>query len=511
MTVNFKFHSYKKKDGSQALLIRLRDKERERFIPVPGVSVNTNLWDKKNQMLSAKHPEAELLNLAIGNYHDRIKKVKMQYELNQISFEDAIMMLEGSGKVDSLKDFINMMSKQKSGQWVRNSLNAVKSFGKYTKIPDPVFKDLSYNNLETLCVSMKKSGAQPESINNYLTHLRALFNLAKKKKIIYSDFQFPKDLIQKTRRHDKKIETHLPLEIAEAISRITLKDTHRRSQINALRDFEAVGFWLLMFSMRGLYGKDITSLSAKDYNYDYNFKIGFLKGDQVGERNIKGNSNFLDHKRHKTKNKMRIMVTLPPIGGLIMVLRRLVAQTHGSLSYLAFDELEKPYAELIKKKDYDELKIFNHDPSVDIAKDDAIWNNMNKHLKKLGLYSLQSARKTFATTCSSIGIDSSIERNLLGQSDSSILRHYNNYEDKRLVYKIQQSHIMVLKTFKTVELFDHWLKQIELVFNLNHDFYIGTTSEVVYNDFMKSLPGIVNIDKTFISKLDQWEEQYKLK
>jgi hypothetical protein len=205
------------------------------------------------------------------------------------------------------------------------------------------------------------------------------------------------------------------------------------------------------------------------------------------------------------------MVTLPPIGGLIMILRRLVAQTHGSLSYLAFDELEKPYAELIKKKDYDELKIFNHDPSVDIAKDDAIWNNMNKHLKKLGLYSLQSARKTFATTCSSIGIDSSIERNLLGQSDSSILRHYNNYEDKRLVYKIQQSHIMVLKTFKTVELFDLWLKQIELVFNLNHDFYIGTTSEVVYNDFMKSLPGIVNIDKTFISKLDQWEEQYKLK
>jgi len=511
MTVNFKFHSYKKKDGSQALLIRLRDKKMERFIPVPGVSVNINLWDKKNHMLSIKHPEAELLNSVIGNYHDRIKKVKTLYELNQISFKESIMMLEGSGKVDSLKDFINMMSKQKSGQWARNTLTAVKGFGKYTKIPDPVFKDLSYNNLEALCVSMKKSGAQPESINNYLTHLRALFNLAKKKKIIFSDFEFPTDLIQKTRRHDKKIETHLPKEIAEAISRITLKNTHKRSIINTLRDFEAIGFWLLMFSMRGLYGKDITSLSAKDYNYDYNFRIDFLKGDQGGERTIKGNSNFIDHKRHKTKNKMRIMVSLPPIGGLIHVLRRFVTQTHGSLSYLDLDEIIKPYDDLIKKKSYDELKIFNHDPNVDIEKDNAIWNNMNKHLKKLGLYSLQSARKTFATTCASIGVDSSIERNLLGQSDPSILRHYNNYEDKRLVFKTQKSHIMVLEAFKTVDLFDLWLKQIDLVFNKNFDLYIGAPSIVVYRDFMKSLPDIVDIDKTHISKLEQWEEKYQLK
>jgi len=206
-----------------------------------------------------------------------------------------------------------------------------------------------------------------------------------------------------------------------------------------------------------------------------------------------------------------IMVSLPPIGGLISFLRRLVAQTHGSLAFLTLDELEKPYAEQIKKKDYDELKIFNHDPSVDIAKDDAIWNNMNKHLKKLGLYSLQSARKTFATTCSSIGIDSSIERNLLGQSDPSILRHYNNYEDKRLVYKIQQSHIMVLNTFKTVELFNLWLKQMKLVFGSNHDLYIKGTSEVLYSNFMKSLPDIVNIDRISISKPDQWEEKYKLK
>ena len=56
-----------------------------------------------------------------------------------------------------------------------------------------------------------------------------------------------------------------------------------------------------------------------------------------------------------------------------------------------------------------------------------------------------------------------------------------------------------------------WLKKIDLVFNKNFDLYIGAPSIVVYRDFMKSLPDIVDIDKTHISKLEQWEEKYQLK
>ena len=135
---------------------------------------------------------------------------------------------------------------------------------------------------------------------------------------------------------------------------------------------------------------------------------------------------------------------------------------------------------------------------------------MNKHLKKLGLYSLQSARKTFTTTCSSIGIDSSIERNLLGQNDPSILRHYNNYEDKRLVYVTQKSHIDVLNAFNTVELFDLWLKQISTVFNYQHDFYVGAPSDIVYSDFRNALPEIINADRVSILPSEDLKEKFKL-
>jgi len=509
MTVNFKFHSHKKKDGSQALLIRIRDKKREKFIRVSGVSVEKKFWLNKNQMISPKHPEADILNSVIDNYNNRIKKVKTLYELGEISFEEAIMMLEGSGKIDSLKDFIKMMEHEKSAQWVRNSNTAVNSFAKFAKINDPTFKDLSYNNLAFMCNAMKIEKAQPESINNYLSHLRALFNIAKKKKIHFSDLDFPSGLMQKTRRHDKKIQTHLPKEIAEAILSVTLKDNTIRSKKTTIRDFEAIGFWLLMFSMRGLYGKDITSLTSKDYNYDFDFKMSVIKRNE--KRQIKGNSHFIDHRRHKTKNKMRIMVSLPPIGGLIMVLRRLVAQSHPKNSYLSIEDLDKSYEDLISKKEYDELKIFKHNPSIDIEKDDAIWNNLNKHLKKLGLYSLQSARKTFATTCSSIGVDSAIERNLLGQNDPSISRHYNNFEDKRLIYTAQRSHISVLNAFNTIELFDLWLKQLAVVFNYNHDFYIGASSALVYNQFVNALPEIIKADRIDLIPTENWKEKYTLK
>jgi hypothetical protein len=508
MTVNFKFHSHKKKDGSQALLIRIRDKKREKFIRVLGVSVQKKFWLNKNQMISSKHPEANILNPVIDNYNNRIKKAKTLYELGEISFEEARMMLEGSGKIDSLKDFIKLMEHEKSAQWMRNSNTAVNSFSKYTKINDPTFKDLTYNKLASMCNELKAKDAQPETINNYIAHLRSLFNIAKKKKIHFSDLNFPSDLMQRTRRHDKKIETHLPKEIAEAILKINLKDNTKRSKKTTIRDFEAIGFWLLMFSMRGLYGKDITSLTSKDYNYDFDFKMKVIKGNE--KRQIKGNSHFLDHRRHKTKNKMRIMISLPPIGGLIMVLRRLVAQSHPEHSYLSIEDLDKSYDDLINKKGYDELKIFKHNPSVDIIKDDAIWNNMNKHLKKLGLYSLQSARKTFATTCSSIGVESAIERNLLGQNDPSISRYYNNFEDIRLIEKVQESHIHVLNTFNTIELFDLWLKQLSIVFNYKHDFYIGGSSTLVYNQFLNSLEEIIKADKIDLIPTENWKEKYRL-
>lgn len=511
MTINFKFHNHRKKDGTQSLQIRIRDGNKEKLIKMPGVALEKRFWDSKSQMVKTNHPNSEVFNKVVSSYHEKIRKVKPLYELNQISFNEVVMMLQGSGSIDSLLGFMESVQYSKSKQWYRNTQNAVKRFGYFNNLDNPSFKDLTYSSLEKMVVELKRNGNQPETINNYLSHLRALFNYGKKKKVTHYDFEFPNDLMAKTRRHDKKLKTHTPVEVAQAIDRIVLKDQSLRSKESTLRDFEAIGFWLLMFCMRGLYGKDITSLSSKSHNYDYSRQIEHTIKNKKDREVVPGNYHFIDHKRHKTNNNMRIWITLPPIGGLITVLRRLVAQTHPHVSYLTTEDLEKDYVEMIKRKNYDGLKIFRHNPKTDLVRDEAIWNNLNKHLKRLGLHSFESARKSFATTCSTFGIDSSIERQLLGQSDPSILKHYVNFEDKRLIYVTQQSHLIVLKNFRAVELFDLWLQKMYDLFGFDNDYQIGASSDRVYEHFSKTLPSIINLDKSVIAIEEESKEGYSLK
>jgi hypothetical protein len=87
----------------------------------------------------------------------------------------------------------------------------------------------------------------------------------------YREFKFETDYFEKTDKHSKKLKTNKPEDIALAIERITIKSTRRSAIGYAIRDFEAIGFWLLKFAMRGVYGKDIVSLSAnqRDFNYQY--------------------------------------------------------------------------------------------------------------------------------------------------------------------------------------------------------------------------------------------------
>ena len=73
--------------------------------------------------------------------------------------------------------------------------------------------------------------------------------------------------------------------------------------------------------MRGVYGKDIVSLSANQRDFNYQYYITHQKDGSTKDQMARGNPYFLDHRRHKTGNMMRLWINLPPIGGLIYVLR----------------------------------------------------------------------------------------------------------------------------------------------------------------------------------------------
>ena len=507
LNITFKLHNYKRKDGTYQLLIRLRSSQKEKVIATE-VHIDKSKWDNSNKMVRSDHIAAEPINKLIKGYHDKIKKIKPLFELREIDFQQAFLMLTSSGSLDSLESYRESFCKRESAQWHRNTQNSLNAFKYHTGLEHVNFNDITRENILKMKDSVRSKGMQGDTHNNYLRHIRALYNKALADNTTYRDFNFSKDLFEKTDKHSKKLLTNQPNDIALAIESLNLRSTDKRAIGYTMRDFEAIGFWLLKFSLRGMYGKDIVSLSSKNKLYNYRAYIDHQSDGSTKEQMTKGNPYFLDHRRHKTGNMMRIWINLPPIGGLIYILRRLVAQTHPNLSYLSYEDLSKPYHELVKKPDYDELRIFRHDSKVDIKADENLWNNFNKHLRKLEVYSFESARKSFNTTARILNVPEGIKKTLIGQTDHSIQRHYDNYNDPELLAQVQLAHLGIMHHFKVVELYEFWLKKLENLFGAQYDdLYVGLSSDIAYMDQYKRLRGVLKTDYTQISKKPFWEDK----
>ena len=117
-----------------------------------------------------------------------------------------------------------------------------------------------------------------------------------------------------------------PDDIYRAIDNIRMKTKRHSSHATALRQVEAVGFWLLMFSMRGLYQEDIHDLTSHDLDYDFEREIDSIKKGYKDEKII-GRKEVYMHRRHKGEYPMN-MLMLPPIENLISFLRNIFVNTN---------------------------------------------------------------------------------------------------------------------------------------------------------------------------------------
>ena len=199
------------------------------------------------------------------------------------------------------------------------------------------------------------------------------------------------------------------------------------------------------------------------------------------------------------------------MGGLIQILRMLTANTHPKHSYISMSDLQDPSGKLLQKMEEDLLKIFTHDPRKEINKDDAIWSNLNKHLKRVGLSSFESARKTYATTARKLNIPDGIKKRLMGQTDTSIQRHYDNYNDPELVCMMQEAHLQILNKFQMVELFDFWVSKLSVVMKKDFsDMLIGAPSNLVYTQQAQKLPEIIGANQVEVSKDDAFKAVFNL-
>ena len=89
----------------------------------------------------------------------------------------------------------------------------------------------------------------------------------------------------------------------------------------------------------------------------------------------------------------------------------------------------------------------------------------------------------------------------MGQTDESIQRHYDNYNDPELVLKTQQAHLQIMHKFQMVELFDFWISKLSQVMKVDYtEMMVGAPSNLVYTQAAQKLPDIIGVNQVEIRK-----------
>lgn len=467
MTLNFKL-GRQKKDGTCPLQIRFKDKGKDSIIAVSGVFIHPKMWQKHLNRVSPKHPMSQEINELLSKRQKKLLDVQAKYSMGSVDFNTAKQMLSNSSVLDEIHAFIDAFCVGvKSNSTLQNYRNAVNAFSLHTGIKNPCFKDITFENFQKLKQSLDEKGRSKQTLNTYLKNFKAICNYAKKRKITFQEFNFDSDWGHKRVLIQPKSMT--TDQVILAIDNIKNNARQKKTINYLLRDFEAIGLWLLMFSMRGLYPKDVCLLSSYNLGYDFVSELNVRKKIGVkGQVTFNGNRLIYNHERSKSGNLMRTLL-VPPIIGLINVLQKMISQSHPKQAFFKREDLKWNKLGLIHKKPLEEidfLRLFNDNVKKD-TKFFSIFNNYNKHLRNLGMLSFKSARKTFMTTSTHLDISQAIGRAMMGQKDSSISLHYNDFGGPKLMLAITEAHVKTLKEFEVIKIFNHWLKTHDEIFGSN--------------------------------------------
>ena len=163
LNIAFLFHSYKQKDGKQRLLIRMRTRDQEKKISTD-IYIDKRKWDNSNKMVRTDHPAYQPINREIQFYQDKIKRIKPLFELEEIDFQQAYLMLTSSGSLDSIEAYMDNFCTRQTAQWHRNTKNALDAFKYHTGLTEEVrFTDITKENILKMKDSIKEKGGQPET------------------------------------------------------------------------------------------------------------------------------------------------------------------------------------------------------------------------------------------------------------------------------------------------------------------------------------------------------------
>ena len=395
------------KDGSVLLHVRFQVDQLDKKIPTK-IKVIKKHWDNRHKRLKPSHPYYGLVNKKITELKKNVDELYDQSVFAVLSYEEARNRILGGSR---LNDVVSYMDQHLKNQIKENTFNSyrnqicsiAKHFNNTKKI---TFEELAdKNNWLKIKDKFKKLQRSPASFNSYRRTAKAVHNHAVKDEITFTSFSFvrsvaSKNLEPKWMRSD---------ELIKVINDLNVND----------KDFEfsvtSILTYLMMFSMRGLYVRDILLLSMDrfvDSTYENTERFSF------GEKNM-----VYKHNRSKTNKMGLVYMGLDPIEEIISLLNNMIDPTCESIFPLGG------------------------------GKDLTFWTKIQRRFKVITGHPFKSVRKAFQTTGSILSVPDADMRELMYQNDNTISVHYKDTQAPQMLEKYTKYHSDILEKYRVNDMF----------------------------------------------------------
>lgn len=417
-----------------------------------GISIRPSEWDKKRYLIHSKAENASIYNEKLTLVNNKLRKAWSLYESGTFSWEEMIAYLSGAKPTLDVWSFCETVIKP---NYTENVYKGVKdAYGSVRKVlgRELTFEDLTADTVDT-CVKDWKKRLRSASLKTYKYHFGIIINEAYEKRLT----PYKYEPLKKWRKKKDKVNRKTGRPTISTVTHTQFLNSIDKAK--DLWDIEALGFWLLMFGMRGLYPTDLCNIHL----YKWEIQLEPPKAT-------------LFHLRNKNDEPMDISYSYP-FDDLTLKLRGYLQFTHG------WQINKKTGKKFLRSKEYkltDDMEdgwFFNKYRKHD-------WDTYTKKLNKLDMETVESARKTFNTIASTLTIPQAVWYSLTGHEIEGIKKSYTDKQWEELTEKVDKAHVKVLAKFHVYKIYPKLIDKANQILNAK-----GVNVDI-FNDFYSCKPTI---------------------
>lgn len=414
MSISIGCRNETNKDGSVKLYVRFNSKGVDKKI-YTNLRVKKSNWDNKKKRLKPNHPFYEHNSKALKDLKDLVENLNIQSNYSNLSFEEAYNRIKHGSCVDSVTSYLEIHLKNQIKESTFNDYaSKVKSIENNLGIKNLTFEDLSKKqNWLKLKEILKSKDRSPATFNSYYKVGKSIYSHALKDEKTYSIFPYV--------RYNSEINSDPKWLKTEDLQK-TINDLNPNNK-DFKDDAISILIYLMMFSLRGMYRKDIEKLSMDGfvngvYSNTYQYSFGL---EDIVYR----------HSRSKTNKVGFIYLGTYPIREIILSLNLLISDETSSLF-----------------------------PVFGKCIGSNFWDYYSKRFKKLTGHNFKSVRKAYHTIGAGQGIPDNDIRELLFQHDKTISKHYKNTQTPELLSIYSDYHLKIMVKYEVQHAFNNTVRKL---------------------------------------------------